>query len=242
VSAVRPILDAAGLSRRASGGKWPEHARGAGHCVEEGTKTSLTSRYSLWHLAGIEACAFTCRGSTTKARLVRLRWTMFVSLVVYERRTHPSGRAVCLLRPRHGRFVGGTFALVLTVALMGVASPLAGTALAGAVVALLLPRCAGSVRAHSAKRLLERLTPSGRNVYLHSVASTLPGAGAELLWAVNREADAKGWYLVLDAANEKLTEYYETLGFCALGRPVRMPDHSYRVRMWRPPGATEGSA
>jgi hypothetical protein len=242
VSAREPILTVAVLSRRASVGKWPEHAPRTPEYVAKSAAPRLATRYSLWHLAGIEARAFSSRASTTKARLFRLRASMFFSLIVYEHRAHPSGGAVCLLRPHHGRFAAVTFALVLGIALMGVVSPLAGTALAAAVVALLLPRCAGSVRARTAERCLKRLTPPGQTVYLHSLASTLPGAGAELLRSVNREADAKGWSLVLDAADKKLIEYYRNFGFCALGRPVLMPDRSYRVRMWRPANDMEGPA
>jgi hypothetical protein len=60
--------------------------------------------------------------------------------------------------------------------------------------------------------------------------------------AVNQEADAKGWSLLLDASNEKLAEYYGKFGFCAMGPTVRMPDGSQRVRMWRPAGGPEGRA
>ena len=86
---------------------------------------------------------------------------------------------------------------------------------------------------------LERLTPPGQHRYLHSLASTLPGAGAELLRELTGEADRKGWSLSLDASNEKLVGYYAKFGFTALGAAVTMPDGSRRVAdvaPWHCPG------
>jgi len=87
-----------------------------------------------------------------------------------------------------------------------------------------------------------RLGPRGRRrrVYVHSVASTRPGAGAELMTSLAGEADQKGWLLVLDAGNERLGTYYSRFGF-ARGGAVKMPDGNLRVRMWRQPQDWRGS-
>jgi hypothetical protein len=58
---------------------------------------------------------------------------------------------------------------------------------------------------------------------VHTVASIEPGAGRALLETVNAEADAKGWTMTLDAANETLVRYYAKLGYQPLGPPVLMP-------------------
>lgn len=242
MSAGEPVLGAVGLSGRAVGKKWAENAPGTAHRTQNGAKPQLRTRHSTWHLAGVQAYAFTSANSRSKRRQFTLRTTMFFALAVYERRTHPSGRAVCLLGVRHSRFMACTIGLALLVAGAGVFSPFAGTGLAIVMVGLLLPRCVGTVHARSGKRQLGRLTPPGQHVYVHSLASTLPGAGAELLRTVIREADSKGRPVVLDASNEKLAGYYGNLGFCALGPAVRMPDGICHVRMWRPAGAPEGRA
>jgi hypothetical protein len=79
-------------------------------------------------------------------------------------------------------------------------------------------------------------------VFLHSLASTQPGAGAELVRSVTDEADQKGWTISLEAASEELAHYYECLGFQAQGVPVPVPGGGRHVSMCRPPAlcAIEG--
>ncbi len=165
---------------------------------------------------------------------------MFLALAVYERRTHPSGRAVCLLRLRHPRLIAFVAALVLAIIGVGLLLAPAGIALAIVIVGLLLPGSLDAIRARAGKSRLERLMPPGQHRYLHSLASTLPGAGADLLRELTGEADRKGWSLSLDANNERLVGYYVKFGFTALGPAVPMPDGSCRVRMWRPATARKG--
>jgi predicted N-acetyltransferase YhbS len=88
---------------------------------------------------------------------------------------------------------------------------------------------------------LGRTGPPGHRhqVYVHSVASTRPGAGAELMASLAGEADQKGWLLFLDAGNEELGTYYSRFGFARAGA-VRMPDGTVRVRMWRQPQDEQG--
>ncbi len=232
------VLGASGASGRAYHHKLLETATSNGFCTQKRRGLIENGRYSLWHLAGVQSRAFGGPNSTPLRQLPR-RTAVLLTLAVYERRTHPSGQAVCLLGLRRGRFWGGVAALALLICAAGALSTYAGAALAVAVVALLLPRSVGALRALGGRGRLRTLTPPGCCVYVHSVASARPGAGAELLRRLTHEADGKGWSLVLDASNEKLVGYYAKFGFAARGLAVRMPDGSRRVRMWRPPTAVE---
>lgn len=189
---------------------------------------------SLWQLAGVEAEAFGARLGRRHGRAVSLRVAMLAALVVYERRTHPSGRAVCLLQLRPGRVCAGMAGLLVLVGAAGAVSAYACAGLAATITALLLPGAVVAARSVGARARLRRSLPVGAHVYVHSVASTLPGAGAELLREVVAEADRKGWALVLDASNRELAMYYEQFGFVARGEAVKMPDGSDHLRMWRP--------
>jgi hypothetical protein len=241
VTTRRAVLGALGRSRRVSGREWPKNAPRRDYCTENRKVRSLRpTKHSLWQLAGVQASAFNRANGPARKGHLTFRLTMFVALAVYERRTHPSGRAVCLLGLRYQRLVAFVSALVLGIIGVGLLLPLAGIALAIVIVALLLPGSYDAIRARVGKRELERLTPPGQHRYLHSLASTLPGAGADLLKELTDEADCKGWFLSLDASNEKLVGYYVKFGFTALGPAVRMPDGSCRVRMWRPATARKG--
>ena len=77
---------------------------------------------------------------------------------------------------------------------------------------------------------------------MHSVASQLPGAGAQLLRGLTQEANDKGWSLVLDASNERLVQYYEQFGFVVRGAGVRMPDGALSREDVAPPCHTRKGA
>ncbi len=128
---------------------------------------------------------------------------------------------------------GGSL-LVLT-ALLGGALRLIAAGLAGVVMAVFVPQAVRAVRALPATARFGKVRAPGPVKDVHSGASTLPGAGAELLGQLAAEADMKGWSLYLDASNENLARYYRAFGFRDLGVPVGMPDGSSAVRMWRPP-------
>jgi hypothetical protein len=242
VTARRPVLGALGRSRRVSGRKWAKNAPRPNYYTENREVGSRRrTRHSLWQLAGVQASAFNRANGPARKGHLTFRLTLFLALAVYGRRTHPSGRAVCLLGLRYHRSVAFVAALVLGIIGLGLLLPLAGIALAIVIVALLLPGSYDVIRARAGKRKLERLTPPGQHRYLHSLASTLPGAGADLLRELTGEADRKGWSLSLDASNEKLVGYYAKFGFTALGPAVPMPDGSCRVRMWRPVTARKGN-
>jgi hypothetical protein len=76
----------------------------------------------------------------------------------------------------------------------------------------------------------------GRHVYLHSLASTQPGAGAALLGRVCAEADLRGWWLMLDAGAERLVSYYRAFGFEPCGNAMHLPNGQLCLRMRRAPG------
>lgn len=157
-----------------------------------------------------------------------------VALLVYERRVHESGRAVCLLGLRWSRVIIGLGALVAVTSLADAVSPDGALALLMVLACVLLPLGMAGARALPAQVRLAQQTCRGRHKHLYSVASTKRGAGRELLLAVCREADAKGWSLLLDAGCERLVGYYGALGFRACGAPVKMPNGQRHVRMCRP--------
>jgi hypothetical protein len=119
---------------------------------------------------------------------------------------------------------------------VGAASRPAAAALLAAIAVLSLPSALKATIELPAQLRLRRAPASGRHVYLHSLASVEPGAGAELMRLVAREADEKGWSLVLDAGNEQLARYYRRFGFVAPRGDAPAPAADRRVRMWRPVG------
>ncbi len=196
-------------------------------------------KHSLWQLAGVEVRAFRGRDAGSVPGRVVFRAAILLSLVAYARRVHPSGRALCLLWLRPLRVVVAMMALISLVCAAGALYSVLGVAIAAVMAAALLPFTVGAVKARPGRKELAKLTPPGRHVYVHSVASQLPGAGAQLLRGLTQEADDKGWSLVLDASNEKLVRYYQQFGFVVRGAGVRMPDGARYVRMWRPPVTPE---
>lgn len=202
----------------------------------------MTSAPSLWQLAQVEARAF--RGAGGRPVLSRIAFiaAALVALVAFERRVHSSGQAVCLLAPRWARVGLSLTGAVALAGVIGAVLPIVGWALLVLTALVFLPLAVRAMKALPAKAQLSRLGPrrGRRRVYVHSVASTRPGAGAELMTALADEADKKRWVLVLDAANERLGTYYSRFGF-ARGGAVKMPDGALRVRMWRQPQDRQGS-
>jgi hypothetical protein len=207
--------------------------------VEKTAKSKGHRGHSVWHLADVEARAFRPTQDPGRVRRLRSKMAILLTLILYERRTHPSGQAVCLLGLRRTRFCIVVTGVVVLVLAATAVSPYLGSALAATLIGLLSPGGMQAGRALGAEARLRRLTPPGAHVHVHSVASTLPGAGAELLRELAREADSKGWSLVLDTGNDKLAKYYENLGFVALRPAVQMPDGSSHLRMWRPAPAVD---
>ncbi|MGP8205252.1 MAG: hypothetical protein ACLQVK_04200 [Acidimicrobiales bacterium] len=197
---------------------------------------------SMWQLADVEALAFRGDGGGTVTSRLAFKTATLIALSAFDRRVHPSGQAVCLLAPRWLRLVSSTTGAVVLAGLIGAVWPPLGGALLVLTAVVLLPLAVRATVALPARRRLRRVGPPGRRryVYVHSVASTRPGAGAELMTSLAGEADQKGWLLVLDAGNESLGAYYAKFGF-ARGGAVRMPDGTVQVRMWRQPQHGRGS-
>ena len=156
------------------------------------------------------------------------------AMLLYDRRAHPGGEAVCLLGLSWRRLL----AVSATVALSGVTASLLwrplGVGALGTLAALFTPYLVRSLMAVPVTLRLRRLSPPGKYVVIRSLASTRSGAGAELLCSVLGEADEKRWSILLDAGNEALVPYYERFGFVARGAGVVTPGASTKVRMWRP--------
>lgn len=196
--------------------------------------------YSLWALAGVEADAFSPRRRTGAFRHLKTRLIMLVALFGFERRTHQSGLAVCLLDAKPARLLLAAGGLACLVVLVCGASAPAGLALLGVVVCIFGPALARNSRLPGNCWPVARRGLGAGSVYLHSLASARPGAGAELMQQVAAEADREQLTLVLDADNEILVLYYEQFGFSRrapaydLGGARRS---SIGTRMWRLPAA-----
>jgi hypothetical protein len=128
VDAGPSVLGASGHSGRASRQKMPKIATSKSVCAQNRRGLTDTGRYSLWHIAGVQVRAF---GGPYSGRLRRLRrrTESLLTLTMYERRTHPSGQAVCLLGLRRGRFWGGVAGLALLICAAGALSTYAGATL-----------------------------------------------------------------------------------------------------------------
>jgi hypothetical protein len=199
----------------------------------------LRRRCGLWRLVRVELAAFSRfedRSTFERLALAPCRVVaVTTAMLAYDRRVHPSGRAVCLLGPRRARTAAGAIGALPAIGVVGAMAPVLAEVLVGTfLLVVFLPLAVQAVRAWPANMQLGRFTPPVRHVYLHALASGEPGAGAKLLRSVVAEADAGGLALVLDADNGTLARYYGQSGFTPLGAPVRMPAGSYRVRMWRP--------
>jgi hypothetical protein len=188
-----------------------------------------------WRLVAVEVRAFGRRDKRNLAQRLAFVSAMALSMWAYRRRCDVSGQAVCLLEPRPLRLAGGFGGLAVVALALGATCPPVAWALVAGLASLCLPLAWPAVKALPANHRLRRMTPPGPRMYLHSLASTWPGSGAELMRSVVRDADATGKAIALDADNQKLARYYEAFGFRALGTAVTMPNGVSRVRMWRPP-------
>ena len=239
MSVVRLVLGVMASSRRASVQKVLGNATGSDRCTEKSRELKERHTHSLWHLAEVEARAFGTIQCNPGISRFPAQVAALLSLVFYERRQHPSGQAVCMLGLRRWRLCGAVAGLVVLISGLGALSPYACVTVVVGIIVSLLPRAVRTGRAFAAQADLRAFLPARPYVYVHSLASTWPGAGGELLRDLAQEADHRGWSLVLDASNEKLACYYGTFGFVARGQAVRMPDGGSRIRMWRAVPALE---
>jgi len=194
-----------------------------------------TPTASLWRLVRVEVNAFNRTLPMTRGARIAFAGETSLALWAYHRRVHPSGRAVCLLGLRPGRVVAAAAAFTLTIGALGALAPMAAGAVCTCIAAVLSPSAARAARALPARSRLRQASRPGPHVFLHSLASTQPGAGAELVRSVTDEADQKGWTISLEAASEQLADYYECLGFQAQSAPVPVPGGGRHISMCRPP-------
>ncbi|HVA44472.1 MAG TPA: hypothetical protein VNF50_13400 [Acidimicrobiales bacterium] len=178
------------------------------------------------------------------ARPFCLRALVLLSILTSDVRVHPDGQAFCLLaRPSVRRDVLAVSLMAAAVAALAgmvVAAPILFWVVVVAILVLILPSLRLSLLAHRAHKVLARSSPTRPYVGVHTVTSTCPGHGRQLMADLGREADSKGWTLVLDAANEALAGYYSDLGYMSLSRPVLMPWGERAVRMSRTPTIEQG--
>lgn len=194
---------------------------------------------SVFELASVVTIAFDRVEPRGRVR----RWAFWAgtlaALFLYERRVHESGRAVCLLGLKRRRVAAGAAALVALEVLAGGVSTAAAVGVVMATAAILVPLGVAGLRVLPARARLAGRTPRGRyrcpHRYLHSLASTKPGTGAELLRQVCAEADSKDRHLFLETGSGRLVSYYAGFGFEPCGNPVRFPNGELHLRMWRPP-------
>lgn len=208
--------------------------------IPESSRAPKGRRRSLPQLAAVVVSAFDRvepRGPVGSSAL----WAgTLVALLVYHRRVHESGLALCLFSLRWGRVIAATAALVAATAVVDLLSETAATVLVLFIAVTFLPLGAAAARALPAQARIARHTPPGRHKHIYSLASTKSGAGADVVRDLCLEADAKDWSLVLDAGSQALVNYYEGFGFRPCGNPVKMPHGQVHVRMCRPPSASAG--
>ena len=173
------------------------------------------------------------------ARRFCLRSLVVLSILTSDVRVDSEELAFCLLsRPsiRRDLLAGGLVAAALAaLAGMVVAVPILFWIVVTMILVLVLPSLRLSLMANRAHTVLAQSSPVKPYVGVHTVTSTRKGAGRQLMTDLGREADQKGWTLVLDAANEALADYYADLGFSRLCEPVLMPWGERAVRMSRIP-------
>lgn len=202
-------------------------------------RSNRAGSVGAWGLAGIATRVFAGRPQFARMRPGPLRLVFWLVLTVGDRRASTTGTAVCCLsgaslRPK---ILGCVASLVGLAVLAGLWATMRVTWPVWAVFVvagwLYAPMVRSSLSGRRARRVLRRSRPSGRTVTVHTVASVEPGAGRRLLGTVAAEADRHGWTLVLDAANERLADYYRQFGFQPTGPAVVTPSGEAAVPMAR---------
>ncbi len=205
--------------------------------------SSIPRRPGCLALSGLAVRAFVdqpqSRMQWPLARRFCLRALVLISVLTSDVRVHPDGSAFCLLsRPSLRRDVlAATLLLGGLATLVGlvVAAPILFWVVVATLLVLVVPSLRLSIVANRAHTVLAQSSPAKPYVGVHTVTSVRRGAGRELMVELGREADAKSWTLVLDAANERLADYYAGLGYSRRCPPVLMPWGERAVRMSRIP-------
>ena len=220
------------------------------------------SSTSLWRVSGVAARRFSELPYAryvlpVPARRLMVRVALLSALGWGGWRANEPGTAVCGLKGAVGRrqrlpavIAWGIMGLAAIAVWIGWAAvwssigliwvPAVSFLCAFALLVLLGIRGA---RVSKAKASLPRVDADrGRVVEIHVVASVEPGEGRRLLDGIVAEADRKGQRLVLDAANDRLVDYYGTFGFRAIGAAATMPYGERVTRMVRHPVQSDSGA
>jgi hypothetical protein len=203
---------------------------------------------SAWRLAAVQAGAFSPTRQYRGVWAPALRGLLWLLLLVGEYRSNAEGTAVACIRRRNARSVArkavvACVGLAVVIGLAAAFGPIVLLTVYMAVFLPLAPMLWRSARAVPAGVRLGRRQPKGGHVVgVHTVASSLPGAGRQVLQALNAEADIEGWTLTLVAADAPLVAYYARLGYTPRGPAETMSYGDVRTVMVRPPQATEAPA
>lgn len=204
-------------------------------------------RVSVWELTTLAVRAFRDQPQSRMQwpilRTLCLRVLLLASLTTSERRVHADGDAFCVLTLSSVRTrltgaavgVGCGITIALSLVLLASFSPLLLCCVLLAAAVVLLPSLVLTVRTTGSRDRLTASAPAGPLVGVHTVTSSRPGHGAEVIRMVALEADTNGWSLILDAANDRLADYYRQFGFRPCGEAVHMPWGERVVRMVRRP-------
>jgi hypothetical protein len=207
----------------------------------------------LGRLSRIEADAFWDRQSNQGlwwfAPHGFLRVSSWVSLVVSDRHVSADETTVAMVsggngwvRVRSGLVLATVFLVdVMVVQLAG----LAGLLVFYLALTLLIGRSIpAQLRARKARARLRGLRPDGARL-VHSLArdpSSPPGGGAMAMRELHAIADHNRWILVLEAANERLTQFYGGLGWRRLGAETLPSGQVLTAMERRPASLSEGPA
>ena len=169
--------------------------------------------------------------------------------------TEPSTSALALVapsRPSVGQIMRaagagilgalGILGAALTVGASPLASPPWAYATLAALGAVVAPAAANCVRGRAARATLRAARPTGPHLFVSGVcrARGAPGAGAELMMALCRNADARATTLALDAIAPALVGYYTRFGFAVTGSAQVLPGGSSVTPMARAPRGGAG--
>ena len=166
----------------------------------------MTPAPSLWRLAQVEAQAFRGGDGGTTPSKIAFGAATLVALAAFDRRVHPFG-AGCMPA---GPAVAARLLVHDRCRRPGRGDRRRGPGPRLGAFGVDRAWCSCPWPFGRRGRCRPRPVVPGRpsagtgDVYVHSVASTRPGAGAELMTSLAGEADRKGWLLVLDAGNERL--------------------------------------
>ncbi|MDQ6616593.1 MAG: GNAT family N-acetyltransferase [Actinomycetota bacterium] len=170
-----------------------------------------------------------------------------MGLFVSDRHVAEDGSTVVLLGRGDSpavwvRGVGAGSVLFATWFAIFLLAGVGGVALASLVLLALVGRALPSQwRDREARGRLRALRPAHARL-MHSLArdpASRPGVGRALMVELHAIADAHGWTLVLEAANEHLAQYYQGLGWERLGSETLASGEELTAMVRRPGGRHE---